>query len=151
VIRGEPGARERARRVRRAGTGRPTGESRHGVPSPTQHRRQHHYLTIVADHHTGDVVWADEGKDTAAAERFYDALGQARSHRLRAVSMDMGKAYPKVTTERAPQAVICWDPYHVVALATRELDVVRRGQWNHLRATTVRRPPSGSRAPGGRC
>jgi len=100
------------------------------------YRKQHHYLTIVADHRTGQVVWCDEGKDTAAAERFYDALGEARSHQLRAVSMDMGKAYPKVTRQRAPQAVICWDPYHVVAMATRELDVVRRAQWNHLRATT---------------
>jgi transposase len=90
----------------------------------------------VANHRTGEVVWADEGKDTAAAERFYDALGEARSHQLRAVSMDMGKAYPKVTAERAPQAVICWDPYHVVALATRALDVVRRAEWNHLRQTT---------------
>jgi transposase len=100
------------------------------------YRKQHHYLTIVANHRTGRVVWADEGKDTAAAERFYDALGEARSHKLRAVSMDMGKAYPKVTRERAPQATICWDPYHVVAMATRELDVVRRVEWNRLRQTT---------------
>ncbi|MQA17399.1 MAG: ISL3 family transposase, partial [Pseudonocardiaceae bacterium] len=99
------------------------------------YRKQHNYLTIVADHRTGDVVWADEGKDTAAAERFFDALGQTRAHKLQAVSMDMGKAYPKVTVERAPQAVICWDPFHVVALATKELDVVRRAHWNQLRAT----------------
>jgi transposase len=100
------------------------------------YRKQHNYLTVVADHRTGHVVWCDEGKDTAAARRFYDALGQARSHRLRAVSMDMGKAYPKVTRKRAPQATICWDPFHVVAMATRELDVVRRQQWNRLRDTT---------------
>jgi transposase len=100
------------------------------------YRKQHNYLTVVADHRTGHVVWCDEGKDTAAARRFYDALGQARSHRLRAVSMDMGKAYPKVTRKRAPQATICWDPFHVVSMATRELDVVRRQQWNRLRDTT---------------
>ena len=35
--RGEPDARERARPVRRAGTGRPTAERRQGVLSPTQH------------------------------------------------------------------------------------------------------------------
>jgi transposase len=100
------------------------------------YRKQHHYLTIVANHRTGEVVWADEGKDTAAAERFYDALGQARAHELHAVSMDMGRAYPKVTAERAPQAAICWDPFHVVSMATRALDVVRRGHWNRLRDMT---------------
>ena len=40
------------------------------------YRKQHHYLTVVANHRTGKVVWADEGKDTAAAKRFYDALGE---------------------------------------------------------------------------
>jgi len=100
------------------------------------YRKQHHYLTIVADHRSGKVVWADEGKDTAAAKRFYDALGERRSTQLTAVSMDMGKAYPAVTAERAPQAVICWDPFHVAAMASRELDIVRRAHWNHLRETT---------------
>ena len=107
------------------------------------YRKQHNYLTIVANHRTGQVVWADEGKDTAAAERFFDALGEQASKRLTAVSMDMGPAYPKVVAERAVQAVICWDPFHVVALGTRELDVVRRAHWNQLRdstdATTAKR------------
>jgi transposase len=67
------------------------------------YRKQHHYLTVVANHRTGKVVWTDEGKDTAAARRFYDALGCQRAHRLTAVSMDMGAAYPKVTAERAPR------------------------------------------------
>jgi transposase len=55
----------------------------------------------------------------------------------------MGPAYPKVVAERAVQAVICWDPFHDVALGTRELDVVRRAHWNQLRdstdATTAKR------------
>jgi transposase len=80
------------------------------------YRKQHHYLTIVANHRSGKVVWAEAGKDTAAAKRFYDALGPERARKLTAVSMDMGKAYPKVTAQHAPQAVICWDPFHVVAV-----------------------------------
>ena len=39
TARGEPGARRRARRVRRAGTGRPTAERPQGVLSPTQLKR----------------------------------------------------------------------------------------------------------------
>jgi transposase len=35
--------------------------------------------------------------------------------------------------ERAPQAVICIDPYHVVQLANKALDEVRRTYWNELR------------------
>jgi transposase len=107
------------------------------------YRKQHSYLTVVADHRTGKVVWCDKGKDTATADRFFDDLGPVGSATLTAVSMDMGKAFPKAVAARAPQATICWDPFHVVALGTRELDVVRRGHWNHLRehtdAATARR------------
>jgi transposase len=34
----------------------------------------------------------------------------------------------------APQAVICIDNYHVVALATKALDEIRREHWNERRA-----------------
>ena len=100
------------------------------------YRKHHNYLTVVADHRSGKVVWCDQGKDTATAQRFFDDLGPVGSATLTAVSMDMGKAFPKAVAARAPQAVICWDPFHVVALGTRELEVVRRGHWNQLREST---------------
>ena len=59
----------------------------------------------------------------------------ARASRLRAVSMDMTGGYAKSVREHAPQAVICVDNYHVVALATKALDEVRREHWNELRRT----------------
>ena len=49
--------------------------------------------------------------------------------------MDMGEGYAKSVREHAPQAIICIDSYHVVALATKALDEVRRERWNELRAT----------------
>lgn len=56
-----------------------------------------------------------------------------RAAKLRAISMDMGPGYAKSARNHAPQAVICIDPYHVVQLANRALDEVRRDYWNHLR------------------
>jgi transposase len=56
-----------------------------------------------------------------------------RAGQLRAVSMDMGEGYAKSVREHAPQAVICIDNYHVVQLATKALDEVRREHWNELR------------------
>ena len=98
-------------------------------------RKHHNSVTVVVDHATGDVIWCGEGKDTAALDRFFDALGPERARRLAAVSLDMGKAYPASVAKHAPQAEICWDPFHVVAMATKALDVVRRQHWNHLRST----------------
>lgn len=49
--------------------------------------------------------------------------------------MDMGPAYRKsVTAEgHAPQAVICYDPFHVVKVGTDALEKVRRDIWQQLR------------------
>jgi transposase len=149
-------------------------------------RKGHRYLTLIADHARGCVVWGTEGKGQAAADAFFDVLdpppedppalaGQpswepvpaimvpfgpcpivgaghgiqagwlqageelepaifARASRLTAVSMDMTGGYAKSVRERAPQATIVIDNYHVVQLATKALDEVRREHWNELRA-----------------
>ena len=47
--------------------------------------------------------------------------------------MDMTGGYAKSVREHAPQAVVVIDNYHVVALATKALDEVRREHWNELR------------------
>jgi len=57
----------------------------------------------------------------------------ARASRLRAVWMDMTGGYAKSVRQHAPQAEIVIDNYHVVALATKALDEVRREHWNELR------------------
>jgi len=99
-------------------------------------RKQHNYLTLVSDHRSGKVVWGAQGKDTKTADKFFAELGKERSSQLTAVSMDMGKAYLKSVRkeDHAPQATICIDPFHVVALATKALDDVRRAVWNDMRA-----------------
>src|SRR5204863_1749490 len=60
------------------------------------------------------------------------AIGE-RAAQLTAVSMDMTGGYAKAVRHHAPQAVICIDNYHVVQLATKALDEVRREHWNTLR------------------
>jgi transposase len=58
-----------------------------------------------------------------------------RATRIQAISMDMGPGYAKSAREHAPNAVICIDNYHVVALANKALDEIRREYWNQLRQT----------------
>ncbi|HVC04923.1 MAG TPA: ISL3 family transposase [Candidatus Acidoferrales bacterium] len=73
-------------------------------------------------------IQAEQPVEANAAAR----VGE-RASKLTAVSMDMGEGYAKSVREHAPQAVICIDNYHVVALATKALDEVRREHWNELR------------------
>jgi transposase len=88
------------------------------------YRRGHYYLTVVADHHSGRVVWVAKGKRGQALQDFYDALGPAGRDRIEAVSMDLSTIYTAVTKDALPEATICYDPFHVVQLANRALDLV---------------------------
>ncbi|MFN0026374.1 MAG: transposase [Acidimicrobiales bacterium] len=78
---------------------------------------------------------AKEGKDTATLDSFFDELGEERSEAITALSMDMGPAYEKSARKpgHATKAIICYDPFHVVQLATKALDKVRRQVWQELR------------------
>jgi len=97
------------------------------------HRKGHRYLTVVVDHDTGRLVWAGTGRDAATLRGFFDALGAERAALLTHVSADGAEWIHTVVAERAGQAVLCLDPFHVVAWATKALDAVRRDLWNELR------------------
>ena len=96
----------------------------------------HRSLTLVTGHRSGKVVWGAEGKDTATLDQFFAELGADRAAKLAAVSTDMGAAYLKSVAKpgHAPNATVCIDPSHVVALASDALGQVRRQVWNQLRA-----------------
>jgi len=96
-------------------------------------RKHHQYLTLVTDHVAGKVVWGKAGKDAATLDAFYTDLGDQPAKALQAVSMDMGPAFAKSTREHAPNATICYDPFHAVKIVTDALDTVRRATWNELR------------------
>jgi len=72
------------------------------------------------------ATWLDPGREL-------DSCLFARASRLTAVSMDMTGGYAASVRARAPQATIVIDNYHVVQLATKALDEVRREHWNELR------------------
>ena len=91
-------------------------------------RKHHRYLTLVSDHDTGKIIWGKPGKDTDTLNAFFDELPDG-AESIEAVSMDMGPAYAKAVRERAPSAVICFDPFHVVKLVTDALETVRRQVW----------------------
>ena len=100
------------------------------------YRRHHRYLTTVADHRTGAIVWCASGRNSATLQGFFDQLG-ARKHSIRSVSIDMSGEYQRAIREAIPDAQICFDPFHVVRLAARATDQVRRDEWNrHDRSHT---------------
>src|SRR4051812_48797518 len=100
------------------------------------YRRGQRYLTCVADHHSGAIVWCAPGRNSATLQAFFAELG-ARRASIRAVSIDMSGEYQRAVRQAIPQAEICFDPFHVCRLASRATDQVRRDEWNaHERSHT---------------
>ena len=100
------------------------------------YRRGQRYLTSVADHRTGAIVWCRPGRNSATLQQFFDELGDHKTS-IRAVSIDMSGEYQRAIRQAVPHAEICFDPFHVCRLASRATDQVRRDEWNaHDRSHT---------------
>ena len=81
-------------------------------------------------------MWCSAGRNAATLQAFFTLLGD-RKQSIRAVSIDMSGGYAKAIREAVPQAEIAFDPFHVVRLAQRAVDQVRRDEWNaHDRSRT---------------
>lgn len=66
--------------------------------------------------------------------RFFDEVGTERSSRIERCRWTWDRrSSSRCGRGPAPPAIVCADPFHVVQLATKALDEVRRGQWNLLR------------------
>jgi transposase len=98
------------------------------------YRRGQLFLTVVVDHDTGRLVWAEPGRDRATLHRFFDALGAERSSQITHVSADQALFIREVVTARCPDAVQCADPFHVVKWANEALAKVRYDAWRAARA-----------------
>ena len=102
------------------------------------YRRGQRYLTSVVDHRAGAIVWCSPGRNAQTLQAFFDELGDRRRS-IRAVSIDMSGGYEKAIRANAPDAEVCFDPFHVVRLGQRAVDQVRRDEWNaHERSHTPR-------------
>ena len=101
------------------------------------YRRHHRYLTSVADHARGVIVWCRPGRNSATLAEFFAELGP-RKDSIRAVSIDMSGEYQRAIRDAIPDTQICFDPFHVCRLASRATDQVRRDEWNaHERSHTA--------------
>jgi transposase len=95
------------------------------------------FLTCVADHTSGGVVWAAPGRNAQTLQGFFDELTDQQKNSITAVSIDMSAGYEKAITNAVPNAQVCFDPFHVVQLGGKAADQVRRDEYNaHGRSST---------------
>jgi len=117
-----------------AGTDRLEGLRRIGIDEKSWGKGSDKFLVIVTDHDTGKIAWIAEGRDQATVHTFFDTLGTERAKLLTHVSADGAEWIHPVVKERAPQASLCLDAFHIVKWANEKLDELRTRTARELRA-----------------
>ena len=91
---------------------------------------EHKFLTCIADHQQGRIVWAAPGRNAKTLQAFFDGLTDEQRASIKAVSIDMSAGYEKAIRNAVPDARVCFDPFHVVQLGSKATDQVRRAEYN---------------------
>lgn len=115
--------------------------ARAGTPAPKaigideiSIRKGHTYRIVVSDLIRRRPIWfGGEDRSAASMALFYDWLGQKKARGLRLAVMDMWQPFRTATGERAPQAAILFDKFHVMRHLGRALDEVRKAEYRRLR------------------
>ncbi len=96
-------------------------------------RKGHTYRIVVSDLIRGRPIWfGGEDRSEASMAHFYDWLGENKAKRIRLAVMDMWKPFRTVTNEKAPQAAILFDKFHVLRHLGAALDKVRKSEYARL-------------------
>jgi transposase len=92
------------------------------------------YITLLYDLDHSTVEAISDGNDTKSGIACLSQLSQEQIASVEAVAMDMSAAYVKATKEVIPLAEhkIVHDRFHVMQLATKAVDKVRRGEHRKL-------------------
>lgn len=96
-------------------------------------RQGHTYRIVVSDLIRGRPIWfGGQDRSEASMAQFYDWLGNNKAQRIRLAVMDMWTPLRNVTNERAPQAAILFDKFHVRRHLGEALDAVRKSEYARL-------------------
>jgi transposase len=96
-------------------------------------RKGHTYRIVVSDLLRRRPIWfGGEDRKEASMALFYDWLGAKKTRGIRLAVMDMWKPFRNVTNQRAPQAAILFDKFHIMRHLGKALDEVRKSEYRRL-------------------
>lgn len=108
-----------------------------GPPSPEvigideiSTKKRHTYKIVVSDLEKKIPIWfGGDDRSELSMDQFYAFLGEEKSANIRLAVMDMWKPFRKSTMEKAPQAAILFDKFHVIRHLGIALDKVRKQEY----------------------
>ena len=100
----------------------------------TSFQRRHEYVTVVNDLTASEprVLYVADGRDRAALDGYFDAVGEAGCAQIEMVAMDMWPAYIGSVHDHT-EAPIAFDKFHIAQHLGAAVDQVRRSENRALR------------------
>jgi len=95
----------------------------------------HIYHTQVYDLTEKRLLWSGEGRTAETLEAFFDQWGEEKASRIKGICCDMWAGYVKVIRDRAPQATMVFDKFHLVRHLLNAVDDVRKEEVRRLKST----------------
>ena len=96
-------------------------------------RKGHIYRITVSDLEKERPIWfGGIDRSEESMNLFYDEIGPVKSGRIRLALMDMWRAFEKSTRQKAPQASILYDKFHVIRHLNEALDTARKSEYARL-------------------
>ena len=126
------------------GSARFDGLRRIGIDE-TSYKKGHRYLTAVAGHDRGCLVWAHEGCGREVLPLFLDGLARGQRRGIEAVTADGAKRTRQLAKRRCPNARWAMDPFHVAERMNGALDEARREERQAAKAEARAAVPRSSR------
>lgn len=101
-------------------------------------RKHHHYLTIIANYLTGQLIGVVKDRDYEALRKFLkDQLPVKVRNNIKAVAIDMWDPYIiKAVKEQCPKALIVFDAFHVITGFSRVIDNIRNIEYRKANSKT---------------
>lgn len=97
-------------------------------------RRGHNYRIVVSDLVRKRPIWfGGDDRSEASMAQFYAWLGPKKSSKIKLAVMDMWKPFRNVAKDKAPQAAILFDKFHIMRHLGEALDTVRKAEYARLR------------------
>jgi transposase len=96
-------------------------------------RKGHSYRIVVSDLDRKRPIWfGGTDRSEASMAQFYDWLGPNKSRKIKLAVMDMWKPFRNVTKDKAAQAAILFDKFHIMRHLGEALDKVRKAEYARL-------------------
>jgi transposase len=96
-------------------------------------RKGHIYRIVVSDLERQRPIWfGGTDRSEESLNLFFDELGPSKTKRIRLAVMDMWKPFENATRQKASQAAILYDKFHILRHLNEALDKVRKSEYARL-------------------